>query len=364
MYWRATRIDGNGSVKLIYSGTIAPTEEDAVTKLDIDYWFLQYVEALSLINNHCGSNINVQEFEHIYNWEHDKVSYIDPSIVDCVSSNMYVYVSYPEYQYAADNCGLTLEQVAGIYSWPSTYSPTQAERVCVETYSNEYEITAYVNAPWNILATVSQYNYQNDRPEYIGYMYELGKHRGHAQSSALKHAVDGWFQENMLPYQDYLNDFILCTDRSFDDAWEGPWVPANSMPDTPKYSDVNNRAFYENAPQLICPHKEDSYTVSDTTHGNGKLTYPAGVLTIEEAIIAGAGGGTNEEFYLTGGSDYWLVLTDIATVDVINGRYMYAWGDLSMRNVMEFLGVRPVVALKSTIMASGSGTWNNPYVIN
>ena len=53
--------------------------------------------------------------------------------------------------------------------------------------------------------------------------------------------------------------------------------------------------------------ERDLFTVSSAI-GNGELTYPVGLLTQDEAYLAGGRVGViNPNYYLTTGSRYWLL---------------------------------------------------------
>ena len=51
--------------------------------------------------------------------------------------------------------------------------------------------------------------------------------------------------------------------------------------------DTKGRVAFTGKPTLNCKYKADSFTVSPDL-GNGKLTYPAGLLTFDEVALAWA----------------------------------------------------------------------------
>ena len=119
-----------------------------------------------------------------------------------------------------------------------------------------------------------------------------------------------------------------------------------------------------NKATLKCPNKNDAFTVSDTMHGNGALDYPVGLLTIDEANIAGGVWGENYNYYLTTGNWYWTGSPDeyyrgYALVHAVDSA-----GDFGNSNVNDLYGVRPVINLKSGSLTTGSGTAVNPFVVN
>lgn len=119
-------------------------------------------------------------------------------------------------------------------------------------------------------------------------------------------------------------------------------------------------------PSLICQNTNDKFTVN-VSNGNGALTYPVGLITADEMVMAGLNGEDNsyEESncyldppasvlfgsplnYLDGSANiYWL-----------NGT-MFAENDVS--SYENFL---PVISLSASVVLSGDGTYSNPYTVN
>ena len=112
---------------------------------------------------------------------------------------------------------------------------------------------------------------------------------------------------------------------------------------------------------LNCPTKRDSFTKTETTKGNGKLSYPAGLLTADEAYLAGKDTADN---YLMIGKNTWTM-----SPYRINGQssiYILAESNgISGHHVHYTDYVRPMISLNhSQVIASGIGTQDNPYIIN
>ena len=231
--------------------------------------------------------------------------------------------------------------------YTGTTAPTEAQKVVMTGAGTQTETSAF-NTSYN-------------SGEYLGYMYTLNEHRGHSTSSTIKTKLDTWYANNLLDYEEYLSDFVVCNDRGFTtDNWTPIGLPSSNM-----YSDVYRRLRTNNTPQLICPHKEDRYTVKDTIIGNGQLSYPVGLLTADEATLAGGYRTTaNSSYYLYTNQYYWLVSP--CYVNAANYAREFLLG--SSGAVGNYLvndpnGVRPVVSLSSELSVSGSGHWNDPYIV-
>lgn len=95
--------------------------------------------------------------------------------------------------------------------------------------------------------------------------------------------------------------------------------------------------------------------------GNGDLTYPIGLLTTDEAYLAG-GYGSNSSYYLYTGNSYWTLSPTYFNGSYGNVRLVNSSGDAyGGTGVYSSKGVRPVINLKSGSLKSGLGTASNPY---
>ena len=116
---------------------------------------------------------------------------------------------------------------------------------------------------------------------------------------------------------------------------------------------------YNSSMRLICPQKNDAFTVSDTTNGNGALTYPVGLLSTDEIVLAGGWYDANSGYYLYSGQ-YWWASSSVYFFD--DTTYVSS-GDSGHLVYLDY-GVRPVFNLKAEVLAQGSGTASDPYRIS
>ena len=103
----------------------------------------------------------------------------------------------------------------------------------------------------------------------------------------------------------------------------------------------------------------------DTTNGNGALTYPVGLLSTDEIVLAGGWSASNSGYYLYSGQ-YWCASSplnfdgEIAFVRLVDSD-----GNANNAYVANFVfldyGVRPVFNLKAEAIKYGDGTASNPY---
>ena len=189
--------------------------------------------------------------------------------------------------------------------------------------------------------------------------------------STIKIKIDTWYEQNLknTTYESYLVDNVFCNDRSIYSG-TGQDITTTTYYAAYRRSYKSGTSWPSYAPLLSCPRQIDEYTVSvDNTNniGNGKLSYPIGLITIDEMRAAG-------DAYNLKNSYYWLY----------NGRYTWSasasgfdsynaasgvWsartaGDLGIPWTASRLGVRPVINLKSnTLISGGNGSASAPFTL-
>lgn len=230
--------------------------------------------------------------------------------------------------------------------YTSTTPPIESEKVVMEGEDTEVDISSFSTS--------------FNSAEYIGFMRTYGEHRGHSTSSTIKTNLETWYTNNLLEHEENLKDFIVCNDREFtvDD-----WVP-KGLPSVDKYSNVYRRLYTSNTPQLICTNQEDRYTVQDIIIGNGQLTNPIGLMTADEITLAGGyRSAPNSSYYLYTGQYYWLVSPYNVYVFGPSIFSVSSSGAMIDTDVTAEFGMRPVISLSPDVSVSGSGHWDDPYVV-
>ena len=226
----------------------------------------------------------------------------------------------------------------------------------------------------------SKFNEKMDDNAYIGFMYGTPNsstyaltHANTNKSTILKN-LETWYKNKLSNYTSKLADVIWCNDKST--------MLGNGYQKDITYYGLMRRIGNESY-SLICPNDNDGgklskFTVSDTSKGNGKLTYPIGLLTTDELIYAGFPLNDSSELepetYLKQNSNetyttlspYLFVQKEEDTDEDLAG-LMGVYDNKSVDGIKasQESAIRPVIALKSsTVVASGNGTATNPYVIN
>ena len=235
----------------------------------------------------------------------------------------------------------------------------------------------------------SKFNEGTSDNAYVGYMYGTAGSSTYAAThvntndSTIKTYIDNWYSQNFdETTTSKLEDTVFCNDRStknYDANTIGygnysSYRMLGYEKNTTLYSVAHRASYVSNNPNpsLVCPNENDRFTV-DSKNGNGKLTYPVGLITADEVIFAGYNtyyGNTsdyiNKSNYLFTNNYYWTIspvvfdennTTNITRVDNT--------GIIDYGNAAANRGVRPVVSLKpnTVVEFSGSGTTTSPYIV-
>ena len=233
----------------------------------------------------------------------------------------------------------------------------------------------------------SAFNEKADDNAYVGYMYGTAGSSNyeatHANinNSAIKTYIDNWYSQNFdETATNKLEDTIFCNDRSTK-AYDKNTIGDTRMSSCGALGYGKNNTFYGIAhrasyfsknpnPSLVCTNENDRFTV-DSKNGNGKLTYPVGLITTDELILAGFNtyySNTSEykdtTNYLYTISNYWT-FSPVMMYGSASFSYVGAAGGLNESSVRNALGVRPVVSLANgtLVNSNGEGTSTNPYVV-
>ena len=184
------------------------------------------------------------------------------------------------------------------------------------------------------------------------------------KESNAKVKIDAWYKTNMTSYTSKLEDSGFCNDRTYYNFNSSGWNKDYSNYDKPLYFGSMQRLSNRKL-SLVCPRQLDKFTVS-TNNGNGKLTYPVGMITAEEMAYAGAVlWHTNTSYYLYNGVYNWA-LSPSPFDNLYAGEFhLYSSGTFGYNYVAGWLGGRPVISLKQgTVLSSGNGTSTSPFIVN
>ena len=217
-------------------------------------------------------------------------------------------------------------------------------------------------------------------PLYLGYMYgtsgSLENNRTNENSSTLKTYIDTWYKSNLVNYTKYLSTTaVYCNDRTLSVSYPnyviGEWMGFAG----------SDRLETNKAPSYNCAKTEDKFT-TDSSVGNGKLTYPIALMTADEVAYAGGVFYTESKypFYwvynnadnisITNSIIWWTMTPNFGSPNLSTGGGSWFGvnttkpGRIGNPGRIDPLAVRPVISLKADMVyKSGDGSAEAPYEI-
>ena len=221
--------------------------------------------------------------------------------------------------------------------------------------------------------TTSPFNSIRTNPGYVGYMYGNTFNSTYEETNAnendsdIKKYLDSWYKQNIEDkgLSEYIADSGFCNDRSL----------STSVNNGDGVQTTGNHTYYAgydrytgHSPILTCPNAtNDLFTTNTSDTGNKALTYPIGLITVDELMLGGLSDGyMNRLSYTYSPYSYWSMspsrfyTTNSTAYEFDVNSAGYAIDYL----VTGSLGVRGVINLKGNIEISGGiGTASNPFVI-
>ena len=217
------------------------------------------------------------------------------------------------------------------------------------------------------LANTSAFNSSYNNNAYVGLKYTTNNVHGTGTNSTILTALNNWYTSSGLSsYADDLDGNAgFCGDRTPSTSSSSSNGSGGTGTTYTYYAGyVRLYGNSSGTPTYKCSNSGDLYTVSGSSKGNKSLTYPIGLITMDEAWYAGGYSARNSSYWLYTGQNYWTMspfyFLGSAHVFIVESTgYLY-----SNRVNGTKPGVRPVVNLKADVtITSGDGTADNPYVI-
>ena len=162
--------------------------------------------------------------------------------------------------------------------------------------------------------------------------------------NGIKRTVDTWYNNNIKGYESYIADTEFC--EQFKVAWANFYATAGSVT-VPLYSSYTS-----------------NFKCSTDGNGKGILTSKVGLLTYDEAVHAGNYPNNSSASYITNSKyDYWLMSPAGVISNIAFAWYVSDDGIVRNSGVTSNHVVCPVISLKAGMLATGSGTSADPYII-
>ncbi len=185
-------------------------------------------------------------------------------------------------------------------------------------------------------------------------------------NSNAKDKIERWYAENIdnTDFDNRIEDTIYCNDRSIYQL--GGLNPNGGYAGNASSGAVliYSKDALKFKPNFYC-RRNDAFTLTNG-RGNGMLNYPIALLIDDEAILAGGKKNTtNESYYLSIGTSYYLMSPrSFDRMSYMNR--ILSNGSIYSDNLVNNRGLRPVLSLKNgtTIVDNDAdGTVSKPYVI-
>ena len=336
--WRIIRRNGDGSIRMIYSGKSTSDTGDAVTignsQFNSKFWDPTYV------GYKYNEDFSLHESNETtgYDW----------------FTNTTKYNFGTGYTFDTSTKKFTLTGDIKQLTWNDNHEEIVNNQLysCLNTSCNVvYKIVGYISTTQMIVQPIS---YSSN---------SLLSAQTNKTDSPIKTKLDNWYKTNMTSYTSKLADETFCSDRSISSG-------TGYKTDSYTFYGAYNRLQDNKTPSLKCSQDNDKFKVSNES---AKLDYPVGLILADEVALAGGRGYYNEaylpnsNYYLYNGKYYWtLSPSDFNSGSssanvwiVLSSGSLHPW-----YSVTYSIGVRPVINLRADVqITKGDGSSLNPFVI-
>ena len=345
--WRVVRVNGSGEIRLIYDGTSTHENGESSTDRQIgtkafNSYFADNTYAGYMYGDVNSFGSTVQREEYLYtktNVQPDATYYYGTSYTRSGRS----------YKISGTiTSGKFNSSRVGKYTCWSTSSTGTCQAIqLINEYVSETTAITKLRAYGSLNSTAAAAN---------------------VTDSTVKTYLDDWYVDNFTTTQRsrlstsavFCNSRVIYPDLTNPDNFNDLAYGLNPT----SYSIGKLRSLSTYRSTYSC-EDNDSFSVN-TTYGNGDLTYPIGLISLDEALNAGITNGVSNMLnYLYTGNAYWTM----TPASIGSGGFMTiimvgASGATGNYQSSVNQGVKPVINLIPSVSYSGSGTIDDPYVIS
>ena len=352
-FWRIIRVNGDGTLRLIYDGTSGHANGEAssnrqVTTRAFNSWLSDNAYVGYMYGDPSDNQISEATAAFTYTGLNSSAKYYFGTSYTFNSSNNTFTLS-------GDLVQATLAEYRDKYNSSQYYTcfSTSEDGTCQRLN----HVQKYVSATSMSVKAV----------EWSSTSY-AGAHANELNST-MKTYLDSWYDSNLSLVDNKLSkDTIFCNNRQLSTYKSSIYV-GDGYGVTPamySYPRFYNWAGSSISPSLICPQANDKFSVT-TTKGNGDLSKPVGLITADEVSMAGGRTSSqNTLYYLYTGTTYWTMTPSVFNSSNVAITFaVLSYGALGGPGVNNGFCVRPVVNLNTeNLTFTGTGTMQDPYVIS
>ena len=352
-YWRIVRVNGDGTLRLIYDGTQGHANGESssnrqVTTKAFNSWWSDNAYVGYMYGDPSDNQITEATNAFTYTGLN-------------ASSKYYFGTSYTfdkntnTFKLTGDLIQATITEYGNQYNDKGYYTcfSTSSTGTCQRLN----HVQKYVSATSMSVKAV----------EWSSTSYD-GAHANEVNST-MKTYLEDWYDSNLSSVDSMLSkDTVFCNNRKISSYSDGTYrnTGYGTTPTMYGYTRFYNWGGSVISPSLSCPQTNDKFSVT-TTKGNGKMSNPVGLITADEVSMAGGKtGAQNTLYYLYTGTYYWTMTPSV--FHYWSNAYEFrvtSSGELVNGFVGDGNGVRPVVNLKTdNLTFTGTGTMQDPYVVS
>ena len=256
-------------------------------------------------------------------------------------------------------------------TWDGT-NYTLVDQIEIENYNNTTNLSTHhymcVDNGLKTCSTVAYVYYYTSSGSMYYVILENGKEIEDAlnemlynddvneYNSTIKGNIDAWYEMNMLPYDEYLEDTIFCNDRSIPTTGSNTLSQSGWNPNGGSLSTYIYFKEYNATKDLSCTNETDKFSVGNN---KAKLTYKVGLMSNPEMNLL-----NNSNIRKTG-QNYWLASPRYWSSSDAYARLVFPLGALEFLDVNFAFGARPAVSLAPlTEYSEGNGSMARPFIVN
>ena len=239
--------------------------------------------------------------------------------------------------------------------------------------ANNSDTSAFAHTNGTTYAGEFNKNYNDNA--YVGFKYGTASASNYASThantnkSTILAYLETWYNNNLKTYENLIDNNVLCADKTnvTDTAFD-PW---NITPNGLGYG--TNNTYYGATKRLVSADNKAGGT-GPSLKCNGelsKITSKVGLITADELAFAGYSFNINvSSIYLkeNATNGYWWSISPCSFSN--DAAYVFTIANSS--TILNFVGVkdgfaggiRPYISIKQSAKATGTGTSEDPFVIN